>query len=65
MVRIPPLLLIMVGVRKSFLSFPFFFLAVYGSSQARVQIGAAALAYAIATAMPDLSHACDLHHSSW
>ena len=23
------------------------------------------LAYTTATAMPDLSHVCDLHHSSW
>ena len=39
----------------------------YGSSQARGQIGAAAAAHitATATAMPDLSCICNLHHSSW
>ena len=39
-------------------------LAAYGSSQARGWIRAAA-AYAYATAMPNLSRLCDLHHSSW
>ena len=34
---------------------------VHGGSQARGPIRA----YARATAMPDLSHVCDLHHSSW
>ena len=39
---------------------------VYGGSQARGQIRAvAALAYTTATATLDLSHVCDLHHSSW
>ena len=40
---------------------------VYGSVRARGQIRAAAAvaAYTTATAMPDLSHACDLHHSLW
>ena len=33
----------------------------YGGCKARGQIGA----YATATAIPDLSHICDLHHSSW
>ena len=33
----------------------------YGGSQARGLIGA----YTTATAMPDLSRVCDLHHSSW
>ena len=33
----------------------------YGSSQARGQIGAVATA----TATQDLSHDCDLNHSSW
>ena len=35
----------------------------YGSSQARGQIGAAAVAYATATAILDPSHICDLWHS--
>ena len=34
----------------------------YGSSQARGQFGA--VATGTTTAMPDLSHVCDLHHSS-
>ena len=33
----------------------------YGNSQARSQIGAAAGAYATATATPDLNRFCDLH----
>ena len=37
----------------------------YGSSQARGQIGTAAEIYIIATAIPDLSCICNLHHSSW
>ena len=37
--------------------------ATYGSYQARGQIRAAAEAYTTATAMQDLSHICDLHHS--
>ena len=36
----------------------------YKSSQTRGQIGAATPAYTTATAMPDLSHVCDLYHSS-
>ena len=38
----------------------------HGGSQARSQIGAIAspLAYTTATAMPDLSHVHNLHHSS-
>ena len=39
--------------------------SAYGSSWARGQIGAAAKAYATATATPDLSCICDLHHSLW
>ena len=35
-----------------------------GGSQARGQIGAVAPAYARATATRDLSHICNLHHSS-
>ena len=38
---------------------------VYGSSQARGHIRAAAATYATATATRDLSHVCNLHHSSW
>ena len=38
----------------------------YGGSQARGQIGAAAASlHARATATPDLSRVCYLHHSSW
>lgn len=37
----------------------------YGSSQARGQIGVLGVAYTTATAMPDLSHVCNLHYSSW
>ena len=53
----------------------FFFLLLraahmaYGSSQARGQIEAIAAGHATdtatATAVLDLSHVCDLHHSSW
>ena len=48
----------------------FFFLmhllmGAYGSSRARGQIGATALAYATATAMPLPSHSCDLRFSLW
>ena len=39
--------------------------AAYGSSQARGRIGVAAEAYATATATPDTSHICKLHHSLW
>ena len=47
----------------------FFFLfrakhAAYGSSQARIKSELQLPAYATATAMWDLSHICDLHHSS-
>ena len=38
--------------------------AAYGGSQAKGPFGAVALAYATATATPDLSHVCDLHRSS-
>ena len=50
-----------------FFFFFFFFSAVstYGKSLARGWIGAAAPGFATATATPDLSLACDLHHSSW
>ena len=37
----------------------------YGSSWVRGQIGAAAEAYATATATPDPRCTCDLHHSLW
>ena len=37
----------------------------YGGSQARGQIGATAVIYTTATAMPDPSRVCHLHHSSW
>ena len=47
----------------SFVSLGLYPLA-YGGSQARGLIRATAAAYARATAMPDLSHVCDLHHSS-
>ena len=38
--------------------------AAYGVSQARGLIGAVATGYTRATVMWDLSHICDLHHSS-
>ena len=38
--------------------------ATYIGSQARAQIGAKLQADTTATATPDLSHICDLHHSS-
>ena len=50
--------------------FLFFFLlfkaapVAYGSSSARGLIRAVTTAYATATAMPDPSHVCNLHHSS-
>ena len=50
------------------ISFTFFFkatLAGYGSSQTRGRSGAVAAVHTTATAMPNLSHVCDLHHSSW
>ena len=34
----------------------------YQSSQARGEIGAAAVVYATATVTPDLSHICDVHY---
>ena len=37
----------------------------HGDSQARGPVRAVAAAYAKATATGDLSHICDLHHSSW
>ena len=39
-------------------------LVAHGDSQARGLIGAVLPTYARATAMPDQSHVCDLHHSS-
>ena len=49
-----------------FLSFYLFraSLVAYGASQARSLIGTVAPAYTTATAMSDLSHICDLQHSS-
>ena len=50
------------------ISTPFFFRATfvaYGSSQARGLIRAVLPAYTTATAMTDLSHVCNLHHTSW
>ena len=37
----------------------------YGSSQARGELGLQLLAYATATATPDLSHICNICHSLW
>ena len=37
----------------------------FGGSQARGRMELQLLACAMATAMWDLSHICDLHHSSW
>ena len=37
----------------------------YGSSQATVELELQLLAYTTASEMLDLSHVCDLHHSSW
>jgi len=58
-----------------FLSFFFFFLSFFclfrappmahGGCKARDRIGAVAAGLPTATAMPDPSHICDLHHSSW
>ena len=39
--------------------------AAYGSSWARVQIGAAPEAYATTMAAPDLSYICDICRSLW
>ena len=52
---------------ENFLNFFFFLfllraiLTAYGGFQSRSRIGACATT----TAMPDPSHICDLHHSSW
>ena len=67
-----PLLNIFTSFPFSFLCFFFFFfffratLAAYGDSQARGWIGAVAagLQHSPATAIPDQSHVCNLHHSS-
>ena len=40
-------------------------LAAYRSSQARGQLELQPLAYATATRIWNLSHVCNLHHSSW
>ena len=64
------------GMRKHFLNriHFFFFLSfclfraapmAYRDSQAGVESELQFLAYATAAAMPDLSHICNLHHSSW
>ena len=37
----------------------------YGGSQARSRIEAITLAHTTATAVPDLSRVCKLHHRSW
>ena len=37
----------------------------YGVSQARVESELKPPAFTTATAMPDLSHVCNLYHSSW
>ena len=64
------------GFKHTFFFFSFFLffffvfcpfraaLTAYGGSQARGLIEAVAQAYTRATAMPDLSHVCDVHHSS-
>ena len=60
--------LIYIITGSLYLFFFFFFRAApaaYGSSQARDQIRAIAPAYTKATATPDLSLICNLHHSSW
>ena len=48
-----------------FLPFLGLLTTAYGGSQARGAIRAVATVYTTATAMRDLSHFCDLHHSSW
>jgi len=40
-------------------------LVAYGSSQAQGLLELQLPAYTLATASQDLSHICDLHHSSW
>ena len=37
----------------------------YGNSRLRVESELQLPAYTTATAMPDLSHSCNLHHSLW
>ena len=53
------------GKAKKRLFFVFFRAtpAAHGSSQVRGRIGAVATGYTTATALPDPSHICDLHHS--
>ena len=61
-------LLFQIYLWKIFFSFFFLFLVTpvaFGSSQARVELELQLLAYATATARWDLSHICDLYHSSW
>ena len=60
-----------VEINKQSYFFFFFFFGLfratptaYGSSQARKQSELQLLAYTIAIATQDLSHICDLHHSS-
>ena len=54
-----------------FLIFPFFFFFLRPHPQHMeihrlgVQLERHLLAYVRATAMPDPSHVCDLHHNSW
>ena len=49
--------------------FYFFFLVLYPRHMEVSRLGVESelqlLAYATATAMPDPSHICNLHHSSW
>ena len=54
------------SLSKSFFFFCLFraALAAYGCSQARDQIKAVATNLCHSHSMPDLSHICDLHHSS-
>ena len=56
------------GVYMYIYLFIFLFTAApvaYGNSWAQGQIRAVVEAYTIATATPDLSYICDLHHSLW
>ena len=56
-----------IRAKEKMFLFSFFLTAspvAYRSSQARDQTGAAAATYTTVTATLDLSHICDLHHSS-